>query len=151
MKLFTMSCLFLLMVCHPPAQQTKLPEPKKDSVLHISAAQYDKNQNTIAMLKSDKKAFTCKLSSPELQKRKSTVIAKLKNMIVEKVELNNGFSYKFKNSDATIDLLADFIKTERQCCDFFNFSMFVSRNQYILMDISGQKGIKTFIHDEIGL
>ena len=102
-------------------------------------------------MKADKKAFACKLSSPELQKRKSTVIAKLKSMIIQKVELSNGFSYKFKNTDAIIDLLANFIKTERECCDFFNFNMFVSRDQYILMDISGADGVKTFIHDEIGL
>ena len=102
-------------------------------------------------MNEDKKAFACRLSSPELQRRKSTVIAQLKSIIVEKVELSNGFSYKFKNTSATIDLLANFIKTERECCDFFNFNMFVSRDQYILMDISGADGIKTFIHDEIGL
>jgi hypothetical protein len=103
------------------------------------------------MLKEPENTFSCKLSLPELQKRKSTVIAQLKSIIVEKVELSNGFSYKFKNTDATIDLVANFIKTERECCDFFNFNMFVSRDQYILMDISGAEGIKTFIHDEIGL
>ena len=117
----------------------------------MSTTQYEKNQQTITTLRSDKQAFTCKLSSPELQKRKSTVIAQLKSIIVEKMELTNGFSYKFKNTDATIGLLADFIKTERECCDFFNFNLFVSRDQYILMDISGQPGIKDFIHNEIGL
>ncbi|WP_217452218.1 hypothetical protein, partial [Mucilaginibacter humi] len=82
---------------------------------------------------------------------KRTVIAQLKNIILEKVELSDGFSYKFSNTDATIDLLANFIKTERECCDFFNFNMFVSGDQYILLDISGADGIKTFIHNEIGL
>lgn len=144
-------CLLTLTACCPSPEKTGRQQPQIDSIHQLSAAQYEKNQRTIAMMKADRKAFACKLSSPELRKRKSTVIAQLKSIIVEKVELINGFSYKFKNTDSTIDLLANFIKTERECCDFFNFNMFVSRDRYILMDISGAEGIKTFIHDEIGL
>lgn len=151
MKQLIVCCLVILSACSPSPDKTAKQQPKQYSVALQSAAQYEKNQKTIAAMKEDKKAFACKLSSPELQKRKATVIAQLKSIIVEKVELSNGFSYKFKNTDATIDLLANFIKTERECCDFFNFNMFVSRDQYILMDISGADGIKTFIHDEIGL
>jgi len=151
MKQLMVCCLLLLTACCPSPEKTTQQRSKKDVLPQQSATQYEKNQQTITMMKADKQAFTCKLSSPELQKRKATVIAQLKSTIVEKVELSNGFSYKFKNTDATIDLLANFIKTERECCDFFNFNMFVSRDQYILMDISGAEGIKTFIHDEIGL
>lgn len=152
MKQFIVCSLILLSACSPSPEKARVEQPgANDSSKQVSAAQYEKNQKTIARMKEDKKAFACKLSSPELQKRKATVIAQLKSIIVEKVELSNGFSYKFKNTDATIDLLANFIKTERECCDFFNFNMFVSRDQYILMDISGAEGIKTFIHDEIGL
>lgn len=41
--------------------------------------------------------------------------------------------YAFKDSDETIAMLADFIKTERQCCDFFNFGLSVSaeKSMYI--------------------
>jgi len=151
MKPFIISCLLSLAACCPSQKQVEQQGTSKDSVKLLSTTQYEKNQQTITTLRSDKQAFTCKLSSPELQKRKSTVIAQLKSIIVEKMELTNGFSYKFKNTDATIGLLADFIKTERECCDFFNFNLFVSRDQYILMDISGQPGIKDFIHNEIGL
>ncbi|WP_447641982.1 MULTISPECIES: hypothetical protein [Chitinophagaceae] len=151
MKQFIVGCLLLFSACQPTPEKSAKQQPKQESVPQLTAAQYEKNQKALALMKADKKAFACKLSSPELQKRKSTVMAQLKNMIVEKVELSNGFSYKFKNTDATIDLLANFIKTERECCDFFNFNMFVSRDQYILMDISGAEGIKTFIHDEMGL
>ena len=150
MKQLIVCCLLLLVACSPSPEKAKQQSPK-NSVAQQSAVQYEKTAKTIATMKEDKKAFACKLSSPELQKRKATVIAQLKSIIVEKVELAKGFSYKFKNTDATIDLLANFIKTERECCDFFNFNMFVSRDQYILMDISGAEGIKTFIHDEIGL
>ncbi|MEZ2338550.1 hypothetical protein AB6735_23080 [Mucilaginibacter sp. RCC_168] len=32
-------------------------------------------------------------------------------------------------TDHNVDLLADFIKTERQCCDFFNFSIDVNNDE----------------------
>jgi isochorismate synthase EntC len=151
MKQLIVCGLLLFSACCPSPEKATQQPVKKDTGKQMSVAQYEKNQKTIAMMKEDKKAFACKLNSPELQKRKATVIAQLKSKIVEKVELSNGFSYKFKDTDAAIDLLANFIKTERECCDFFNFNMFVSRDQYILMDISGAEGIKTFIHNEIGL
>lgn len=151
MKQLIVCGLFLFSACSlSPEKVNQQQSMATDTDKQQSVEQYE-NQKTITVMKADKKAFACKLSSPELQKRKNTVIAQLKSIIVGKVELSNGFSYKFKNTDTTIDLVANFIKTERECCDFFNFNMFVSRDQYILMDISGAEGIKTFIHDEIGL
>jgi hypothetical protein len=69
--------------------------------------------------------ITCKLTSPEIQQRKATVIASLKKKIVVKKELSNGFAYKFAGSDAIVDELTTFVKTERLCCNFFDFSLSV--------------------------
>lgn len=62
----------------------------------------------------DENKISCKLTTPELRQRKATVIALLKEMILEKQELANGFRYQFDGKDQTLDLLHDFIKTERQ-------------------------------------
>jgi hypothetical protein len=72
-------------------------------------------------IQSNKKSspVVCKLTSPEMQKRKETVIASLKRKMIEKRELTNGFSYKFAGSDGLIDELTTFVKTERLCCEFF--------------------------------
>lgn len=99
----------------------------------------------------DKKQMTCKLTSPELQKRKATVIASIKKMIKEKKELVNGYVYRFLGSDNTVDLLTDFIKTERQCCDFFNFSIDIYNNDTAWLKITGAKGVKGFITSELEL
>ncbi|WP_028665368.1 hypothetical protein [Runella zeae] len=82
---------------------------------------------------SEGPAMACKLTSAELKERKATIIENLKKEIVETVELKNGMKYAFKDSDETIAMLADFIKTERQCCDFFNFGLSVSaeKSMYI--------------------
>lgn len=94
--------------------------------------------------------LTCKLTTPELQQRKRTVIAELKGLLKEKVETDSGFRYRFDGSDATLDLLNGFIKTERLCCDFFVFTLIVSNdNQSTWLELSGPEGTKDFIRHEI--
>lgn len=95
--------------------------------------------------------IVCKLTSPELQKRKATVIASIKKVIIEKKELSAGYSYRFEGSDHNIDLLTDFIKTERQCCNFFNFSIDIKNDQSAWLKITGKKGVKDFIAAELEL
>jgi hypothetical protein len=40
-------------------------------------------------------------------------------------ELPNGNAYKFSGEDVTVDELRGFIKTGRQCCEFFTFNLSV--------------------------
>jgi hypothetical protein len=96
------------------------------------------------------KPITCKLTTPELQKRKATVIAELKALVVERKELENGFSYKFEGTDETLDKLNAFIKTERMCCDFFTFQITVE-DQTALLNITGPNGAKEFLKEEVDL
>jgi hypothetical protein len=99
-----------------------------------------------------KKPVTCKLTSPELRQRKAIVIASLKRKIVVKKELPNGFAYQFKGSDANIDELTTFVKTERLCCDFFDFSLSVKGDGTTAwLTITGPKGAKEFIKTELQL
>lgn len=94
--------------------------------------------------------LSCKLTTPELQKYKKTVIAELKNLMLEKVETDNGFKYKFDGSDKTLDLLNNFIKTERLCCSFFVFTLTASSDvKSAWLELSGPEGTKDFIKHEI--
>jgi hypothetical protein len=94
--------------------------------------------------------LTCKLSTPELQQRKKTVVAELKNLVLEKVETEGGYKYKFNGSDKMLDLLNSFIKTERLCCDFFVFNLTASSDRnYAWLELSGPEGIKEFIKYDI--
>jgi hypothetical protein len=98
------------------------------------------------------KPLVCKLTTPELQQRKKTVIAELKKLVLEKVETSQGAKFKFEGSDKTIDLLTSFIKTERLCCDFFIFALYVKdENAFTWLELSGPEGTKEFIETEIGL
>ena len=138
---------FLLFACYSiNAQCTgdccKKEKSAKDSLSVIRSAKIENP--------SKKKEIACKLIDPELQKRKENVIASLKTKILEKMELENGYKYKFAGTDELLDEITAFIKSERTCCDFFDFSYAVSEKT-LWLTITGPKGTKEFIKDEMGL
>jgi hypothetical protein len=96
------------------------------------------------------KQFVCKLSTPELQKRKATVIAELKEIVQNRNEFSNGISFEFKNTAAIRNKIDFFIKTEKLCCDFFIFEVTVEGSG-ILLKITGPEGAKEFLKEEINL
>jgi hypothetical protein len=80
------------------------------------------------------------------------VIVSLKKQVVERQGLANGCSYKFEGSDSIMNELNEFIKTERQCCDFFDFCLTVKGNaSSTILTIAGPDGTKAFITSELGL
>lgn len=94
--------------------------------------------------------LSCKLTIPELRQRKETVIASLKTKIVSRKALSNGYVYHFAGTDEVVDELISFIKTERQCCDFFVFNLSISGDKSeARMEIIGPKGAKEFIDTEL--
>ena len=96
--------------------------------------------------------LTCKLTTSELQQRKATVLSSLQKQILEKKELETGYAFKFNGTDKVIDELVEFVKTERLCCDFFNFNIAVTGNTaFVWLEISGPKEAKEFIRTELEL
>lgn len=107
-------------------------------------------QNSNVMSK-DTANVTCKLTTPELQERKRTVIAQVKSLVLERTELKSGVRYKFEGTDNTIDLLTNFIKTERLCCGFFTFNLTIGDEEsFVWLELTGPDGTKDFIESEIG-
>ncbi len=96
--------------------------------------------------------LSCKLTSAEMQKRKATVLESLRKQILEKKELPNGYAFKFNGSDKMFDELTEFIKTERECCDFFTFNLSIGGDKNeIWMQITGAEKAKEFIKTEMEL
>lgn len=99
-----------------------------------------------------KPALACQLTGPELQKRKASVLASLKKQVVDKKELADGYSYKFAGTDSVMEELVNFIKTERMCCDFFEFTLKVAGDASATwLNITGPEGAKDFINTELEL
>jgi hypothetical protein len=98
------------------------------------------------------KVVACKLTNAELQKRKAEVIAKLKSKVITREELPNGFKYTFQGVDNILDDIVGFIKTERLCCNFFTFNLFIQDTESPLtLSITGPNGTKDFINSEMDL
>lgn len=94
----------------------------------------------------------CRLTTPELQARKATVLKSLREQTLEKKELPNGYGFKFSASDAILDELMEFIKTERECCAFFTFNLSVAGDKgEAWLELKGPQGAKDFIVTELGL
>lgn len=106
------------------------------------------SESTDAMEKP--KEMVCKLTGPELQKRKAGILTDLRKQVIEKKELADGYAFRFDGSDAMMDKLNEFIKTERQCCDFFTFHVEVSGGDAWLK-LTGGEGMKNFIKTELEL
>jgi len=116
--------------------------------LPLTAMAQEKTKDMKTLMEEAK--LSCKLTTPELQQRKKTVIAELKNQVLEKTETEKGFKYRFNGSDKMLDLLNSFIKTERLCCSFFVFNLTASsNNSFAWLELSGPEGTKDFIKHEI--
>jgi len=95
---------------------------------------------------------SCKLTTPELQIRRETVLENLKKQMVDKKELSNGYAFKFSGSDKVVDELIDFIKSERVCCDFFTFNLSIAGDKSeAWMELTGSSKAKELIKSELGL
>jgi hypothetical protein len=65
-------------------------------------------------------------------------------------ELYNGFTYTFESSDAVLDMINDFVKSERLCCPFFTFQITIEET-VTLLTITGPNDAKAFLTEEIDL
>ena len=96
--------------------------------------------------------LACKLTTPEMDERKKTVLASLRRQVLDKEELDNGYRFKFVGTDSMINELTEFAKTERHCCDFFTFNLTMSGDtSTVWFEITGPAGAKEIIGTELEL
>ena len=118
-------------------------------ILNISIGQHTTSPTKASNQSGE---LSCKPSTPKLTKRKETVLKSLKQQILETVELSDGYAFKFPGTDKVLDELAEFIKTERTCCDFFIFGLSISGDtSEAWLELTGPEGAKDFITGELGL
>ena len=104
------------------------------------------------MSKNSKAELKCKMTTEELQKRRETVLASLKKKVVKKYEIENGYSFQLPGDNATLRELEEFIKTEKECCDFLKIDYAVRGDQNMsMLYIEGPEGVKDFINAELGM
>jgi hypothetical protein len=93
-------------------------------------------------MENEERPVSCKLTTPDLQKRKIETIQLLKKALLERKELSNCYSYKFDGSDIMIQQIIAFILTERLCCNFFTFQLIIEDELYAWLFLTGPEGAK---------
>jgi hypothetical protein len=129
------------------------------AMLLFSCKQKQQNDATTVSQAFDKlnvinteKEIACKLTTPELEARKAGAVAELKKKMLETVETEHGYAFRFAGSDETLGQLMVFIQAERQCCSFFTFKLGIQDPESpIWLEISGASGAKEFVKDELKL
>ena len=89
--------------------------------------------------------IACTLTSAELQERRITVLANLRQSVVEFKELPDGYAYSL-SSDASLQDLAAMIELERQCCPFLRFTLTVEpAGGGVWLELTGPPGTREFL------
>lgn len=88
----------------------------------------------------------CGLMDSELQERRRNVLQKVRSVVSEVKEIENGFMYRFPSGGAWIRQLADMVDLEHQCCPFLKFSITVEpADGPVWLEMTGPQGTKEFL------
>jgi len=95
--------------------------------------------------------MACNLSGSEFDKRTTSVFHLLKQT-EEISEVEDGYSLRFPGDGEWADLLFEFIKSERECCNFIKFGItFEPNSGPIWLYVGGSPEVKAFIHTLVEL
>lgn len=88
----------------------------------------------------------CNLTDAELQERRTEVLQKAGQAVLEVKETKNGYAYRFPSDDGWLNELAHIISLERRCCSFLDFRLTVEAgNGPIWLELTGPQGTKDFL------
>lgn len=89
---------------------------------------------------------TCRLTDAELQERRRTILNAVRESVLETVETEAGFAYRFPSDATFISQLATLVELERQCCPFLRFRLTVEEaDGPIWLELTGPEGTKEFL------
>jgi hypothetical protein len=91
--------------------------------------------------------IACTLNSGELAGRKER-LSRLSPDVIERVELENGVSLRFKMTPELLVELAQIIGQEHECCRFLSFVLAVEAGaELVRLDVTGPSGTKEFLRE----
>jgi hypothetical protein len=90
--------------------------------------------------------IACRLTSAELQKRRSEVLQHIIAAITKVTETKEGFVYQFSSAPNQLAELGNLIELEHQCCPFLTFRLTVEPGDGpASLELSGPPGTKDFL------
>jgi hypothetical protein len=94
----------------------------------------------------DDTPIACSLTTPELREREATLLAQFRSVVVEAEELQDGFAFHLTGGCKVIDLTAELIGAERECCPFLTFEVVALANKGpVTVRVTGPAGTKQLV------
>lgn len=94
--------------------------------------------------------ISCSLTTGAFSERKGTVVKQLVSKTNTIDETEDGFVFSFPYSSELLPELTEFIRVEKECCPFFNYSISITGNEEtVRFGLSGPIGTKDFIKYEL--
>ena len=98
------------------------------------------------MKNRDNTPVACSLTTAELRTRQATALAQFKSAVVETEELEDGYAFRLPDDGESIQIVANLIIAERQCCPFLGFNLVAQPNKGpVIVRVAGPTGTKEFL------
>ncbi len=110
------------------------------------------NQTTVIMDSTINSPFlVCKLTGPELQKRKTALQKEIFSNVRKLEELDDGFLFYFEDKDDFLEKLMDYTLAEKKCCPFFRIGLTIKPDsEGIELKLTGPDGAKEMMKELVG-
>ena len=95
---------------------------------------------------SDNVPIACALTAAELSDRQAALLAQFRSAVVETEELQDGYAFRLSGDGKWIELIAELIAAERECCPFLTFELAALPNRGpLIIRVTGPAGTKEFL------
>lgn len=94
----------------------------------------------------DNTPIACSLATTEFRDREATLLAEFKAAVVETEELQDGYTFRLLEDGESIQVVANLIIAERECCPFLAFELAALPNRGpLIVRVTGPGGTKEFL------
>ena len=94
----------------------------------------------------DNRTIACSLTTAEFRAREAMLLERFRSAVIETEELQEGYAFRLAGDGVGIDLIAELIKAERECCPFLTFELTARRYLGTLnVRVTGPPGAKEFV------
>ena len=97
-------------------------------------------------MKRDRIPIACNLTSEELRTRETNLLAEFKSAVAAIEELPDGYAFRVPGEKRSLELAAQLLIAERECCPFLTFQIMAEPQMGPLtIRITGPDGSKEFV------
>lgn len=90
--------------------------------------------------------IACSLTTAELRDREAALLAQFRAAVIETEELQDGYAFHLPGDGRWIELAAELIVAERECCPFLTFELAALPNMgQVIVRATGPAGAKQFV------